>query len=146
MFGKKSEPTPACVLDSSVTVAWFFEDEASAYAQAVEDALVQTAAVVPVLWHLEVVNALLVGERRSRTTAAKVTQFLMLVSALPVTMDDQTSARSWDDTLALARLHNLSAYDAAYLELAQRRSLPLATLDKHLRSVAKAAGIQLYRP
>jgi predicted nucleic acid-binding protein len=139
----KGKPT-AFILDGSVTLAWFFEDESDAYADAVQDSLTKAVAIVPALWHLEVANALLVGERRKRTTAAKVTHFLTLLSALPITVDDETAARAWSDTLALARAHSLSAYDAAYLELALRQGLPLATLDEPLREALRAVGGILY--
>ena len=141
---RKGKPT-AFILDGSVTLAWFFEDETDAYADAVQDSLTSAVAVVPQLWHLEVANALLVGERRQRTTEAKITHFLTLLSALPIQVDKETAARAWSDTLALARAHDLSAYDAAYLELALRQGLPLATLDEPLRDALRAVGGILYR-
>lgn len=134
------------VLDGSVTVAWFFEDEADAYAEAVEDALAGAGAVVPLLWRLEVANALLVGERRKRATEAKVAKFLALLGALPIAVDGETLVRAWAETLHLARAQHLSVYDAAYLELSQRRGLPLATLDGPLRAAAAAVGVGLYKP
>lgn len=134
------------VLDCSLTAAWFFEDEANAYAQAVEDSLPAAVALVPALWPLEVANALLVGERRKRATEAKVTTFLKLLKSLPISFDDETPDRAWDESLLLARLHQLSVYDAAYLELALRRDLPLATLDGPLKAAAKAAGVYTYMP
>jgi predicted nucleic acid-binding protein len=99
----------AFVLDCSLAVAWFFE--ADAYAQAVEDSLATTAALVPSLWPLEVANALLVGERRQRATEAKVTTFLGLPKSLPITTDDETASRAWQESIHLARTHQLSAYD-----------------------------------
>jgi predicted nucleic acid-binding protein len=144
--GKPQRRGGTFVLDCSVTVAWFFEDEASAYAEAVEDALGSALAEVPALWTLEVANALLVGERRKRTTEAKVTQFLGLLRALPITIDDETAIRAQHETLQLARAHNLSMYDGAYLELALRRGLPLATLDTRLKTVAGGVGVSAYRP
>jgi predicted nucleic acid-binding protein len=147
-MGKKKSKVEAeaFVLDCSVAVAWFFEDEANAYAESVEDALATAAPVVPALWHLEVANVLLSGERRGRTTEAKSTEFLALLETLPITVDDQTSARAWSDVLHLVRAHNLSAYDAAYLELALRRGLPLAPLDEQLKTAAEAVGVPEYRP
>ena len=145
-MAKKKAKRGEFVVDCSVTVAWFFEDEADAYAEAVEDSLASATAVVPSLWRLEVANALLMGERRKRTTEAKVTQFLVLLSALPINVDDETDARAWSDTLSLARAHDLSVYDAAYLELARRRDLPLATLDASLKAAAKKIGIAEYKP
>jgi predicted nucleic acid-binding protein len=134
------------ILDGSITVAWFFEDESDAYADAVQDSLASARAVVPAIWHLEVANAVLVGERKKRTTAAKISQFLTLLSALPVAVDGQTTSRAWSDTLMLARTYQLSAYDASYLELAQRRGLPLATLDGPLKRAANAVGVAIYEP
>jgi predicted nucleic acid-binding protein len=142
---RRSKRKPAAfILDGSVTLAWFFEDETDAYAEAVQDSLTSAVAVVPSLWHLEVANALLVGERRKRTTEAKVTLFLTLLASLPISVDAETPARAWKDTLVLARSHNLSAYDAAYLELALRQGLPLATLDEPLRAALRAVGNILY--
>ena len=134
------------MLDGSITLAWFFEDEADAYAESVEDALASAAAVVPALWPLEVANGLLMAERRKRTTEAKVTQFVALVTSLPISIDDETAARAWQDSLHLARAHTLTVYDAAYLELALRRGLPLATLDERLKKAAAAVGVPEYKP
>jgi predicted nucleic acid-binding protein len=143
-MSKKKATAEAFVLDCSVAVAWFFEDEIDAYATGVEDALAVATAVVPSLWPLEVGNALLMGERRKRTTEAKVSQFLGLLQALPISLDDETSTRAWSDVLQLARGHKLSTYDAAYLELAIRRALPLATIDEKLKKAATALGVPLY--
>jgi predicted nucleic acid-binding protein len=147
-MGKKRERVAAktFVLDCSLTVAWFFEDEMNRYAQAVEDSLSMAAAVVPGLWPLEVANALLVGERRSHATEANVTTFLRLLAALPIALDDDTASRAWHHSLHLARSHRLSVYDAAYLELALRQGLPLATLDDRLAAAAAAAGVPAYKP
>jgi len=144
--GKRKASRPAFVLDSSITVAWHFEDESGAYAAAVEDALAVKAAVVPSLWPLEVANALLMGERRQRTTAAKVSEFLVLLQALPIRVDEETVPRAWHDTLHLARAHNLSVYDASYLELALRRGLPMASLDDRLKEAATAVGVAEFKP
>lgn len=145
--GKRSRP-PArtSVLDGSVTMAWFFKDETVAYAEAVEDSLAGAEAVVPALWPLEIVNTLVVGERRKRSTEAQAATWLSYLRALPIAVDDETALRAWGDTLSLARAHQLSAYDAAYLELALRRSLPLATLDERLKEAAAAVGVGEYTP
>ena len=145
MARKKPKPD-RFVIDCSITMAWFFEDEADAYADAVQAALLSANAVVPSLWPLEVANALVVGERRKRTTEAKVTTFLTLLKSLPITLDDETALRAWQDSLCLARAHNLSAYDASYLELALRRGLDLATLDERLKAAAQAVGVAVYTP
>jgi predicted nucleic acid-binding protein len=137
------DATAAFVLDGSVTMVWGFEDEADDYAEAILDRMPDLQAYVPALWHLEVVNALIVGERRGRTTTADVAHFLAILGAFPITVDDETTTRAWADTMHLARAHNLSAYDAAYLELAIRRGLSIATLDDRLR--AAAAGVPLFQ-
>src|SRR5260370_39225007 len=108
------------VLDGSVTLAWCFPDEKAAYPQAVLDSLARARAVVPSLWPLEVGNAWLVGERRKRCTQADTTHWIGFLKPLPISVEDETTARAWGDILTLARTHGLSAYDAAYLELALR--------------------------
>jgi len=142
---KAVKPTAVdIVVDSSVAVAWCFSDEQGEYAQAVLDALSTRRAVVPYLWHLEVANTLLVGERRKRSTQADTATWLGLLSALPIEVDDETRAQAFGTTISLARAHSLSAYDAAYLELAMRRRLPLATLDEKLKAAARAVGVALH--
>jgi predicted nucleic acid-binding protein len=132
------------VIDSSVAIAWCFPDEQDDYSQSVLDALSSERAIVPDLWHLEVANTLLVGERRKRSTQANTVTWLGFFASLPIAADDETTAHAFGDTLSLAREHNLSAYDAAYLELAMRRGLPLATLDDKLKAAAQAVGVPLY--
>jgi predicted nucleic acid-binding protein len=129
------------VLDSSTALAWCFPDEHAPYPQSVLDALATEPAFVPSLWPLEIANALLMGERRGRSTPADTVQWTAFLGSLPITVDDETTARAWSDTLDLARAQHLSAYDAAYLELALRRGLPLATLDAKLTAAATAAGV-----
>jgi predicted nucleic acid-binding protein len=129
------------VLDNSIVMAWSFEDESDDYADAVLDRLASASAVVPALWPLEVANALLMGERRKRSTEAETIKWTGILAALPIIIDDETNAHAWSDTLGLARGHNLTAYDAAYLELAVRRSLPLATIDRKLETAAAAIGV-----
>jgi predicted nucleic acid-binding protein len=146
MAAKKKVRSPAFVLDCSVVMAWFFEDETNAYADAVQRSLTSSRPFTPSLWPLEVANSLLVGERRKRTTEAKATSFLRLLRSLPIAADDETLARAWRESLPLARLHNLSVYDATYLELTLRRRLPLATLDGRLKTAAQAAGVKEFKP
>lgn len=129
------------VLDSSVALSWFFKDEENAYAEAVQDALAVCHAMVPSLWPLEIANILVVGERRKRSTAAQAATWLGYLRLLPIRVDEETAARAWSDTPSLARSHLLSVYDAAYLELALRRGLSLATLDDRLKAAAKAEGV-----
>jgi predicted nucleic acid-binding protein len=131
----------AFVLDGSVTLVWGFDDEDDDYAAAILDRMADLQAYVPSLWPLEVADALLVGERRRRTTPADAARFLAILGAFPIAVDDETVGRAWTDTMHLARAHNLSAYDAAYLELSLRRGLLLATLDDRLRAAATAVGV-----
>jgi predicted nucleic acid-binding protein len=132
------------VLDNSIVMAWSFEDETDEYADAVLDRLAKARAVVPALWPLEVSNALLMGERRKRSTEANTIAWTGILSALPIVIDDETNAHAWSDALNLARGHNLTAYDAGYLELAIRRGLPLATIDGKLKLAAKAVGVAIF--
>jgi len=132
------------VVDSSVAVAWCFPDEQGPYPQSVLDSLATVGAVVPSLWALEVANALLMGERRKRSTPDETLKSVQFLDSLPITQDDATRAHAFGHTLHLARAHNLSAYNAAYLELAMRRGLPLATLDDRLKTAAVTVGVPLY--
>jgi len=135
------KPGEGFVLDNSIAMAWSFEDETDAYAEAVLDQLATIRTLVPALFPLEVANALLVGERRKRATEADTLKWTAILAALPITIDAETNTPAWGATLNLARGHNLSAYDAAYLELAIRRGLPLATLDARLLAAAEAIGV-----
>jgi predicted nucleic acid-binding protein len=136
----------AFVLDGSVTRVWGFEDEDDADAIAILDKMPELQAYVPSLWPLEVANALIVGERRSRITSADAARFLAILGTFPVVIDDETNSRAFSDIIHLARTYQLSAYDAAYLELAIRRGLPLACLDGKLKAAATAAGVMLFTP
>ncbi len=130
------------VLDSSVTMSWFFADEATNATDELLDRLNSDGrAVVAAHWVLEVGNTLLMAERRKRSTVAESSHFLAILAALPIEMDQETISRAGTAGLALARAQGLTVYDSAYLELAMRRSLPLATLDKQLRTAAKKTGV-----
>lgn len=129
------------VLDCSATMAWCFEDEASSEADAALDALVDGQAIVPGIWSLEVANVLTVAERRGRVTAAEVSRFVDLLLGLPIVTDAETSSRALGDILMLARTYELSAYDAAYLELAMRLGVGLVTKDRSLANAAARAGV-----
>ena len=139
-----SDNTNIFVLDASVTMSWSFEDETDAYADTVLDSLQNFRAVVPSLWPLEVANTLLVGERRQRIMQVDSLNWVRLLAALPITVDDETNFHAWTTTMSLAREQKLSAYDAAYLELAMRRNLPIATLDARLRAAAKTVGVAIH--
>jgi predicted nucleic acid-binding protein len=137
----------ACfVLDASVALAWCFHDEATSETDAIAKRLAKIGAMVPALWRLEVANALLAAERHKRCTTADTQTWLRFLSTLPIRLDDETAVRAWADTLRLARAHELSIYDASYLELALRRGLDLATLDSRLARAADAVGVARFRP
>jgi len=129
------------VLDTSVAMAWCFDDETTPGAEAVLDRLADDPAVVPAVWELEVANVLLVGERRGRLTEAQAARFVTLLSTLPINVD--LASPPMTTLLAAGRLHKLSAYDAAYFILAARDGIPLATQDRALRAAAKTAGVPL---
>jgi predicted nucleic acid-binding protein len=135
--------TPGLIIDCSITMAWCFADEATVETARVQDRLIAEAAVVPSHWFLEVVNVLVMAERRKRISAADATGFLHLLSALDIQSDQETSTRAFDHLPSLCRSHELTSYDAAYLELALRRQLPLASLDDDLRRAAADLGIQV---
>jgi len=132
------------VIDASVVLAWCFEDEASPYADAVLERLAQAEALAPIIWPLEVGNALVVSERRGRITPAETVRFLNLLRQLPIIVEGETPPRMFGEILSLAREQGLSAYDAAYLDLAMRAGAPLATLDEALRQAARRCGVRVY--
>ena len=136
----------AFVLDASTTLAWYFRDEADSYADAVARRIPTIDAIVPAIWPMEVANAILMGERRKRDTAATAAQWIGYLTSLPIAVDDLTLGRVFGDVLAVARAQNLSVYDAAYLELAIRSGLSLATLDDRLRAAAAAVGVPEFEP
>jgi len=127
------------VVDASVSLAWCFEDEATPQTEAILDRLNDDTALVPALWELEVSNVLLLGERRSRLTEAQSARFVALLGQLPIHVD--SASVDMGAVLATGRRHALTAYDAAYLVLAEREGVSLATLDAKLRDAARAAGV-----
>ena len=129
------------VLDSSMTLAWIYDDEVTPPIRAVWEQIAETGAVVPTLWRLEVANSLTMAVRRKRIDLVFRQSALTDLAALDIVVDSQTDAHAWADTLACADRHRLTLYDAAYLELAQRRKLPLATLNAELLAAARAAGV-----
>lgn len=131
------------VVDSSVTLTWCFEDEQTAASLALLEQVVEHGAVAPTVWPLEVLNALVMAERRKRVDAAQRQRLTGFLRDLPIALDAETAAQAWSATVQLAERHRLTVYDAAYLELAQRRGLPLASLDNELRAAAEAAGVAL---
>jgi predicted nucleic acid-binding protein len=131
------------VLDSSATLAWVYSSETTEAVRHVFDLVSQNGAWVPALWRLEVANILEMGVRRGRTKAAFRDAALTDLALLPISLDPETDRQAWGATARLAARHRLTLYDAAYLELAKRRGLPLATLDVELRAAARAERVIL---
>lgn len=131
------------ILDASVALAWCFEDESTPASYALLESLTAQKALVPPLWRWEIGNALLSAERRGRLDAGAADLFLRLLEQLPIQVDAQATHAACGGTRELAHAHGLSGYDAAYLELAQRSGLPLATRDEDLAAAARAAGLRL---
>jgi predicted nucleic acid-binding protein len=132
------------VLDCSVTMGWVLEDEKTDYTEAILDSLPENRAIVPSSWELEVSNVLIIAERRSRITQAQTTYALSLLSSLPISVDPLVPKRMLATVPALAREHQLSAYDTAYLELALREGAAIATLDQKLERIAIKCGVEIY--
>jgi predicted nucleic acid-binding protein len=135
-----------CVLDASVALAWAFEDEASSYADEVIEALKVTDAPVPLIWPLEVNNAVVLGFGRGRFQEADAIRFLNVLDSLPLAIDTEIARHELGSRiLRLGLAHGLSSYDASYLELAMRRGLPLATLDQRLVRAMAKTGVPILR-
>ena len=136
------------VLDNSVVMRWLLKDgsdERLAYAAKVLELLTQDTgeAVVPNIWPLEVANVLVKAQARGLVSEARATAFAGLLAEMAITVDPSTASRALGDTLQLARRFKLSSYDAAYLELALREGLPLATLNADLQSALVQVGATL---
>ncbi|MEE8480699.1 MAG: type II toxin-antitoxin system VapC family toxin [Desulfobacterales bacterium] len=129
------------VIDNSVVMTWCFKDQINQYADAILDRLEVSTAVVPSIWPLEVGNVLLVAERKKRLSEADSTRFIVLLAELPIIIEQEPPERMMKDILALAREHQLSTYDASYLDLAMRKGLPIATLDNRLKAAAKRSQV-----
>ena len=135
--------TQEFVVDNSVVMSWCFKDEISKYADAVLDCLAVATAYVPAVWPLEVGNVLLVAERRNRLSQADSSRFITLLLELPIIVEQESPERILGEILALAREYKLSSYDATYLDLAMRKGLPLASLDKNLMLAAKKCRVPI---
>lgn len=132
------------VVDASIAIAWCFEDEASPETEAAFERVRDRGAVVPGLWHLELANVLLQAEKRGRIAPADVAVRLSLIAQLPILTDQETTSRAWREILLLARAEGLTTYDAAYLEIAVRRGLPLSTKDTALIGAAGRLGVTVF--
>ena len=131
------------VVDNSVALVWCFEEEQTPGVMSLLDRVAETGAVAPQLWPIEALNGLLSAERRGRIDPERRQRLMGFLRDLPIKLDDETVPRLWTDTARLAERHRLTAYDAAYLELAMRLRLPLATGDKALIAAAGNEGITL---
>lgn len=134
------------VLDASIVLAWCFPDEANDACWKLLERAGEAGAIVPSHWAVEVANAFLIGERRGRINPAELIDFFPSLDAVPIEMDTLTHARAGNETLRIAREFTLTAYDAAYVELARRKGVPLATRDRQLAQAARAAGVETIVP
>jgi len=135
---------PGFIPDASATLPWAFEDEATPWTESLLERVLGGEAVsVPAHWPLEVANSLLMAQRRGRVTTRQIDEFIDDLAALPIMVEGARLPADWHGILGLAEKHRLTAYDAAYLDLAKRSGLPLATLDGALRRAAKAEGVVL---
>ena len=131
------------IIDASLAVSWLFVDEQTPQSMALLQQVSEVGAIVPLLWRLEIANALQMSVKRQRITAAHRDSAIHMLNQLPIEFDPETNVRAWTNTLYLADAHSITLYDACYLELAVRRNLPLATRDQALAAAAGRAGVSL---
>jgi predicted nucleic acid-binding protein len=124
-------------------MSWCFKDETNSYADAVLNRLTKVSAIVPLIWPLEVVNVLLSAERQKRLSKSASMRFLTLLSQLPIFVEYERPDKMMKELLTLARTSNLSSYDASYLDLAMRKGVPIATLDKNLIEAASRVDVPI---
>jgi predicted nucleic acid-binding protein len=135
------------VLDASVALSWFFPDEYSPYADYIARIIPDGRALVPIVWPLEMANAFLTAVRRGRLSESEASALVGALNRLQIDIDHDVALKTvMQTTLAVGITHHLSAYDASYLELAIRRSLPLATQNQRIWQAATAAGIRILQP
>ncbi len=132
-----------CVLDASASLTWSLDVQKAIDLDPIFARIFIDGATVPILWHTEILNGLLLAERAGRMTADGVRIRVSQFSRLPLTLDADSPLLYRDEILELARVHRLTAYDATYLELTMRLALPLATLDRALAAAARREGVQL---
>jgi len=133
----------AFVVDCSIAMAWLFHDEATPKTAALLDRLAAETALVPAWWFIEITNVLAMAERKGRVSAPQSDAFIADLGKLAIERDNEGPERAFTHLLSLCRRHRLTSYDAIYLDLAIRRSLPLATLDDDLRRAAHKLGVGL---
>lgn len=131
------------VIDASAAACWMFKDEATPATDRLLARVRDIGGVVPALWNWEIANLLIAGIRRARMSSADAAAHLSDLALLPIAIDAEASARARRETFLLAQAHGLTAYDAAYLELAQRTGLELASKDAELCAAAAALGVKL---
>ena len=131
------------VLDSSVALAWCFEDERTPWTEDLLNRITTEPAVVPQIWPLEIANVLTLATRRNRINQKKQSELIHDLLSLPIRVDLVNAAHVLTSIVPLAEAHGLTSYDASYLELALRLGFPLATLDQPLRVAAQACGLLL---
>jgi predicted nucleic acid-binding protein len=131
------------VIDSSVALAWFFDDEKEVSTNRILHMVAEKGAWVPTIWRLEVANGFHQGIKRRRIDTGRRGQALTNLTTLNIAVDPETNTVAWDRTIEFSDRFGLTCYDASYLELAYRRALPLATLDRELRAAGKKLGISL---
>ena len=133
------------VVDASFALAWVLNDEATTETDKVLDSLGRgSKAFVPALWRWEIANALLSIERQKRAAKADVARHMMLLQSYPIEIDEAAANQAWSATHLLAQRHRLTSYDAAYLELALRLGLPLASLGTELQAAAKTEKVEVF--
>ena len=131
------------MLDASMAIAWIFAAERKPAPREVLRTVVAEGATVPSIWHLEVANALLSAVRRGRCEEAYAERCFERLSRLRIAVDSETCTRAWAETSGMARKYDLTAYDAAYLELATRLGQPLASCDAALIRAAKRSAVKV---
>ncbi len=129
------------VIDASLALSWLFEDVQTVQGMRLLHQVSQSGALVPSLWRLETANALQMSLKRGRCNFAFRDFALLRLGELPIEVDSETDKQAWTTTLHLSERHNITVYDATYLELALRRGLPLATRDRHLAKAAVDSGV-----
>jgi len=133
------------VVDASVALAWCFKDELTEATAQLREQLRTSVAAVPLLWFIEIANVLALAERRGRITVAESAQLIGLFETLDIEVDGETASLAFTRILDLAREQGLTAYDAAYLELAMRLGVPLASKDRDLCDAAERVGVTAMR-
>ncbi|HMN40700.1 MAG TPA: type II toxin-antitoxin system VapC family toxin [Phycisphaerales bacterium] len=134
----------ALVIDCSVAMTWCLRDEATPETDALLDRAVEETFVVPSHWHLEVANTLSQARKRNRLTEEAVGSFIRDLASLPIEVDESTWKQALGDTMEIARTCDLTIYDAAYIELASRRGLVIATLDGAMLRAAASRSLGVY--